>query len=213
MGFNEKMTTLADAIRDKTNQIKELNLDEMATSVASIEVGIDTSDATASADEIMQGETAYVDGEKVTGTFTIDSELTAQDNLIAQIQTALENKAVGSEPTLQEKTVSPTTSSQSITPDSGYDGLSKVTVNSIPSTYVQPSGTLDVTENGIFDVKSFQNVNVNVENSGDSNKFCTVKIRTDYAYETVAFFQGESGWSSSNITNSYTYYSYVVACN
>lgn len=32
-------------------------------------------------------------GEKVTGTFTIDSELSTQDNLISQIQTALQNKA------------------------------------------------------------------------------------------------------------------------
>lgn len=56
---------------------------------------ITTADATASANEIMSGETAYVNGSKVTGTFTIDNELATQDNLIAQIQSALFGKAVG----------------------------------------------------------------------------------------------------------------------
>ena len=56
---------------------------------------ITTTDATVSADEIFAGETAYANGSKVTGTFTIDNELSTQDNLITQIQTALQNKASG----------------------------------------------------------------------------------------------------------------------
>ena len=49
------------------------------------------------------------------------------DDYIAQIPTG------GS---YQSKTISPTESSQTISPDSGYDALSSVTVNAISSTYV-----------------------------------------------------------------------------
>lgn len=89
-------------IADKLNLIMD-NLSKIYS--AGYEKGIidgesnnlDTSDATATAEEIFAGETAYANNEKVTGTFTINNEITAQDDLILQIQTALAGKsAVGS---------------------------------------------------------------------------------------------------------------------
>ena len=107
---------------------------------------------TAIADEIrvLSGKTGAMGLDAMASTINtentnFESNLSAQDSLISQIQTALQNKAGGSaEPVLQEKTVSPTTSSQSVIPDSGYDGLSKVTVNAMPTaTQATPSISVD----------------------------------------------------------------------
>jgi hypothetical protein len=54
---------------------------------------IDISDSTIVKDRIMKGDRGYgADGEPIEGEFTLDSEMTEQDNLITQIQSALQNK-------------------------------------------------------------------------------------------------------------------------
>jgi hypothetical protein len=71
----------------------------------------------------------YTSGGTVSLDDTIDNEVDTQADLIAQITSVLENKAAGSEPTLQSKTVTPAALTQTVTPDSGYDGLSQVIVD------------------------------------------------------------------------------------
>lgn len=135
---------------------------------------ITTNDATASSDEIMSGETAYVGGSKVTGTFTIDTELTAQDNLISQIQTALQNKASASEPVLQAKTVTPSTSSQTVKPDAGYAGLSQVTVDAI-TTATQATPSITVNTSGLITASATQTAGYVSEGTKSSTKQLTTQ--------------------------------------
>ncbi len=60
----------------------------------------------------------------------ISGKVTEQTALIEEIGSILEGKAAAV-PVLQEKTVRPSKKVQEIVPDSGYDGLSKVTVDAL----------------------------------------------------------------------------------
>ena len=81
--------------------------------------GVDTSQDTVDAAHLLDGYTAHdSNGDAITGEYVPPS------------------------PTLQAKTnISPTTSSQTIQADSGYDGLSSVQINAMPSGSVSASAT------------------------------------------------------------------------
>lgn len=66
------------------------------------------------------------------------------DYNVARIGTA----HVDVQPTLDSATVTPTEQTQRVTSGQGYDGLSEVVVEPIPSEYVVPTGSVEITENG-----------------------------------------------------------------
>lgn len=76
-------------------------------------------------------------------------------------------------PTLQEKETIPTEEIQEIVADDNFDGLSKVTVNAIPEDYVIPTGEINITENGTYDVKEKVSANVNVPGYDTSDATAT----------------------------------------
>lgn len=66
-------------------------------------------------------------------------------------------------PKLQEKGVAPTKEFQSIIADEGYEGLSKVDIFPITEEYIIPEGEQEITQNGVFNVREYEKVNVNVK--------------------------------------------------
>lgn len=96
-------------------------------------------------------------------------------------------------PSLQEKTVSPSESSQLITPDTGYDGLSKVTVNAISPTYVGSEVTKK-TESTYTPGVSDQKIDKNQYLSGDQ----TIKGDTNLISENI-----KSGISIFGVNGTY----------
>lgn len=110
-------------------------------------------------------------------------------------------------PSLQSKTATPTTSQQTVSPDSGYDGLSSVTVNAIPSEYIIPSGSETKTANGTYDVTALAQLVVNVASpvktatgTFTGNGTRTIDISSVTFEPDIVYFTSNPGTTASSGT-------------
>lgn len=99
---------------------------------------ITTTDATATVADIKQGSTAYVNGEKLTGTMPVNEATTTTlttDSTEFTIPLGYHDGTGKVNVVLETKTATPSKEQQQITPTTGKV-LSQVTVNAIPDEYI-----------------------------------------------------------------------------
>ena len=88
-------------------------------------------------------------------------EITINKNGAADVS-KFSSVVVDVKPTLQSKSITPSTSSQTIHPDVNYDGMSLINVAAIPEKYIVPEGVKNISANGVSDVAAYSTVNVDI---------------------------------------------------
>lgn len=87
---------------------------------------------------------------------TLEGEVVTTNQIDGELNKAIEYI----EPTTQIKTITPTKQEQIVEPDEDVFALSKVIVEPIGDEYIIPAGTIEIAENGLYDVKNKEYANV-----------------------------------------------------
>ena len=131
------LTGIANAIRGKTGETGGIPASQFAEKIAGITTGVDTSDATATAGDILNSKTAYVNGVKITG--NIASKSTSD----LSVSGAAVTVPAGYYPSHAIKSVATATQA---TPSISVDSAGKITASTTQSAGYVSYGTKSATK-------------------------------------------------------------------
>lgn len=153
---------------------------------------VNTTDATATADKIFKNESAYVNGTKVTGTFTIDNEVNTQEDLLAELQTALAGKIAGSGNTNIETCTVNIAGCQKV----GYTGIENQKLSAKYS-----SGTSSYAEHELVVCKNSAVFCVNTIGGNANTNNASMIMRQAFGLDHVFIFNITENNASISFTN------------
>lgn len=173
---DETMTQIADPLRNLTGRTDELTPAEMAAAGVEANAEVQTqADLIAQISAALEGKAGNGGGIVPTGTKQINTNGT--HDVTAYAYAEVNVPTGGASPVLQTKSVTPTTSQQTVTPDSGYDGLSKVTVNAMP-TATQATPSITVSSSGRITATATQTAGYVAAGTKTATKQLTTKGAT-----------------------------------
>ncbi|GFI61263.1 hypothetical protein IMSAG049_00420 [Clostridiales bacterium] len=144
MSISTEITRLQGLRNNLRTKLEEMGLAESTSDlqvcVEAVEAISDNGAVSQKLDSVTNSYTipgGYHNGSGVVSVDTEEKTITANGEYTPTTGKLLSKITVNVEsaPSLQEKNVTPTKAAQTVSPDEGYDGLSKVTVGAIPNSY------------------------------------------------------------------------------